>query len=243
MPQPRQVSETFSWLFDPRMPLLFVLGGLLLAIIGNAAYDLLLLWWGTGFWALLGALLLSLLLLVLVVLGIQAVLRARRPAPIILGPEEEAEPRPGLVLFLSKGEGKADELALEFHADHLRHVWFIVTAEVEEKCGRLAQFYRKKGSNVTHLSLNRPQDAGESYDLVQQALAEAGSLGMGPGSLYVDITGCLRPSAVGAAQACLEAGHDIEYVLARYDEEGRVIKETSKVMKVAVLQGGEKTGG
>jgi hypothetical protein len=243
MRQSREMSNTpFVWLFDPRMPFFFVLGGLLLAVMGNAAYDLLLLWLGAGFWAVLGALLGSVVLLALVVLALYAVLHMGQPTPVSLGPEEKAEERRGLVLFLSTGEGKADEEALCFHAD-LKYAWFIITDQVQEegKAGRLISAYRKKGVDVIPLYLKKPSDAGEAYHLVEQALVEAQERDLTPGDLYVDITGCLRPSAVEATKACLEAGYDIEYVLARYDDKtGRVIPGTSQVMEVAVRPAGQK---
>jgi hypothetical protein len=234
------LTDVFASLFDPRIPMLFILGGLLLAVIGNAAYDLLVLWLGEGSCALLIVLSGSLVLLGLVVAGIYAALRMRPPAPVSLGPEEEAEQRRGLILFLSTGEGKADEEALHFHSPTLEYAWFIVTDAVrkEGKADRLISAWRERDVKVRSLALGKPQDAQEAYGLTRQALAEARARGLAPGSLYVDITGCLRPSAVGATKACLEGGHDIEYVLAQY-EKGRVVRGTSRVMEVTVRPTGQ----
>ena len=242
-PPASRPGEVFTLLFDPRMPFLFVLGGLLLAVMGNAVYGLLLLWWGEGFWGILGALLGALALLALVVAGLYAVLRTGRPRPIALGPEEAAEPRRGLVLFLSPGEGKADETALQFHRSVLQRVWLIATAEVAEKAERLAREPHLQEVNVTRLDLQQPRDAGASYRLVRESLRQAAEQGLGPGDLYVDITSCLRPAAVGATLAALESGYEIEYVVAEYDRAGRAIGETSQVMKVRVLPAQPPAGG
>jgi hypothetical protein len=230
----QEMAETFEWLFDPRMPFFFILGGLLFAVMGNSAYDLFILWTGSGPLALLGIFLGSLALLVMAVSGLYAFLRLNRPPPVSLAPEEEAEPRQGLVLFLSKGEGKADEFALNFHFSTLRDAWFIVTDAVQKegKAGRLTVACRERDVRVQILDLEKPRDAREAYRLVRQTLTEARQRGMGPDSLYVDITGCLRPAAVGATLACRDVGYEIEYVLAQYDDQGRVIGETSKAMKV-----------
>jgi hypothetical protein len=230
----RGMTETFASLFDPKVPILFVLGGVLLAVMGNAAYDLLLQGLGSTVWAMLAVFLGAMVLLGLVVIGLYAVLRRERQ-PIELGPEERAEKRQGLVLFLSTGGGKADEEALQFHIPALKRAWLIATDEVREegKVDRLTLACREGGVDVRCLDLTKPRDAGEAHRLVAQALIEAGQGGLAPGSLYVDITGCLRPSAVGAIKACLDAGHDIEYVLARY-EKGQVVPGTSQVMEVTV---------
>jgi len=245
MRRSRGMTDIFARFFDPRMPIFFILGGLLLALMGDSAYGLLVLWWGPSVWALLGVLLGSFVLLGLVVVGIYAVLRVGRLPPVVLGPEEKAKERRGLVLFLSKGEGKADEEALRFHSSTLEYAWFIVTDAVweEGKAHRLIGACRERDVGVKPLNLRRPRDAGESYHLVEQALAEAEEQGLGPGSLYVDITGCLRPAAVGATMACLKARHDIEYVLARYNKDGQVIPETSQVMEVAVRPAGQEVEG
>jgi hypothetical protein len=234
------LTDLFASLFDPKVPILFVLGGLLLAVMGNAAYDFLLLWLGSGWVALLAVFSGSVVLLGLVVIGLYAVL-GKQWSPVVLGPEEAAERRRGLILFLSTGEGKADEEALRHHAPALEYAWLIVTDEVREegKADRLTLACRAQGVDVRPLDLKRPRDAREAHLLVMQALAEAQERGLAPGSLYVDITGCLRPSAVGATKACLEAGYDIEYVLARY-EKGRVVPGTSRVMEVAVRPAGQK---
>jgi hypothetical protein len=222
----------FALLFDPRAPALFLLGALLLAVLGNAAYGLLLLWWGDNLWGMLGAFLGALAALVVVVAGLYALVRARRPAPVDLGAEEEAVPRRGLVLFLSPGEGKADEVALRFHEKMLTWVRLIATAETAEKAARLVQSCRERKQQAEMLYLEQPRDAGESYRLVRRALNEARAAGLGPADLYVDLTGGLRPAAVGATLATLEAGCEIEYVVARYDEEGRVERDSARVMQV-----------
>jgi hypothetical protein len=234
MQRPGGVTDVFALLFDPKAPMLFVVGGVLLAVMGNAAYDLALVWLGCGFSALLIVLLVSLVLLGLVVFALYSVLR-RKKRPVELGPEEAAERRRGLVLFLSKGEGKADEEALKHHLSVLEHVWLIATDEARQgnKVDRLTLACRKQDVAVATLDLAKPQDAGESCRLVRRALRDAEKKGLVPGNLYVDVTGCLRPAAIEATKACLEAGHDLEYVLAKYDANGRVVPGTAQVVRVS----------
>lgn len=230
----QRAGGLFALLFDPSLPPLFLLGAILLAVAGNAAYDLLLRWWGDKLEARLGALLGSLVLLWLVVAGLRAVLRMHRPTPINLSPEEKADPRRGLILYLTPGEGKADEVALNFHLPSLTHLWMVYTSETADKCSRLAEKCQKQGIQPLQLRMEQPRDAGEAYRLVRGALHQAAEAGLGPSELYVDITSCLRPAAIGASLAALESGYEVEYVAAQYDSGGRSIPGTAQVMRVRV---------
>ncbi len=221
-------------LFDVRTPVLFVLGALLLEVVGSATYDLILALLGESWQASLGALLIGLLLLAFVTGAIVAVLGSHRDPLSTLGMEERAHPREGVVVFLSTGSGKADEEALRFHKQGgLRYVWLVASPEVEAegKVERLVAEYRDQGVVVDPRPLTRPRDAGEAYSLIHSVLQDAARQGLGAGQLYVDITGSMRPSAVGATLACYHLGHDLEYVICRYDG-GRCVPGTSEVMEV-----------
>lgn len=231
----RDMSEGFPLLFDPRTPVLFILGGALLSMFGNACYDLMLLWLGEGWLSIVITGLGSLLFLVVVVLAIYLVARTHKQPSIGLGPEEKASQRPGLVLFLSPGSGKADEQALRWHQPLLKHVWLLYTDEVAEddKVERLVADCRQKEVQAYPLRLTNPRDAEEARALVLTALAEAERRGLKREDLYVDITSCLRPSAVGATLACSKTGYDIEYMVSHY-EKGQLVSEKSEAMKIAL---------
>ncbi|MBN1814834.1 MAG: hypothetical protein JXA14_23545 [Anaerolineae bacterium] len=231
----RRVSRAFPLLFNARTPALFILGALLLEIVASAGYDLLRILLGDSWTASLWAMLIALVLLVLVVVGLYLVVASQHSSGGILGKEERASQRPGLVVFLSTGPGKADEEALKFHMDGgLKYAWLVVTHEVEadEKLDRLVTEYRGKDVVVDPRPLANPRDANEAYLVVKNILDDADRRGLDRSKLYVDITGCMRPTAVGATLACAERGHDLEYVVCRYDDRGRCVPGTSEVMEI-----------
>ena len=230
----RRVSRAFPLLFDARTPVLFVLGAVLVDVFASAGYDLLLELLGDDWLASVWAMVIALGLLTLVVLGLYFIAASRHSTGAILGQEEQATQREGLVVFLSTGTGKADEEALKFHAgDGLKYAWLIATPEVEaeDKVTRLAAEYRDKGVVVDPRPLTNPRDANEAYLVVSNILDDAERRGLGPGQLYVDITGSLRPASVGATLACSDQHYDLEYVVCRY-EHGRCVPGTSEVMEV-----------
>lgn len=231
----KRMSRVFPLIFDPRTPVLFLIGLVLTEILGSSTYDVLMYWWGDSIWASFGAMLGSAALLAGVVFVLISVVGRHAEDDGGLGTEKSAEKREGLVVFLSPGRGKADEEALKFHDENLRFIRLIETREVEKegKGQQLVEAYTH-GQIVPRIrQLNNPFDAEEAYHVVSSALDEAAREGLSPGQLYVDITGCPRPAAVGATLACWEKGHDLEYVFAKYDN-GVLVPETSQVMQVAL---------
>lgn len=230
----RNLRNTFVQFFETGSIILFLLGAFALAVSGNAAYDLMVgvtdisrskLW--LAFFAPV---------LVVVGVGVALWLRGRGyPSPSVsLGPEETAEARDGLVLFLSQGKGKADEEALSFHQPKLKQLWLLVTDEVaaERRDQEITDWCESQiGITPYRIPLVQPRDAMACHDAVGYALTMAAQKGLRPHDLYVDITGCLRPSAIGATLACLETGHDIEYVYCTYVD-GKCAPGTSQVMRV-----------
>jgi len=237
----RDMSEGFPLLFDPRTPVLFILGGALLSMFGNACYDLMLLWLGEGWLSIVITGLGSLLLLVVVVLAIYLVARTHKQPSTLIDADERAAQRPGLVLFLSPGPSKAHEEAFQWHQPLLKYVWLLYTSEVEKdknkKLEHLLEECRQKEIQVSSLRIANPRNAEEARKQVLKALEQAEQQGLKQGDLYVDITSCMRPGAVGATLACWQTGYDLEYVTGDYDAEGRLIPGTSEAMRVKLGPG------
>lgn len=217
---PHRLNDLFALFFDPRVPVLFVLGSIVLAIVGNGVYDLLLGWFGTTPQTIGAVTVGAVLVMIFIIVGFQALLRARQMRVETLVPEEqEAIPHPNLVLFVSAAnlEQGNEQHALACHMqDHtLRHCWLIASPEATRNARELK--YRLEDQNVeAHIILiKNGYQARQAYDAVHEAVQQAWGLRT-PGALMVDITAGARPMVVGAVLACREYRLPMEYVLGKY---------------------------
>ncbi len=104
--QHQRYNGLFVLFFDPRVPTLFVLGSIVLAVLGNGVYSLLLAVLGTAP-STIGAIVTgALLILIVVTLGFRALVHifvAKAPPVPAVPTEHKAIPHAGLILFVSEG--------------------------------------------------------------------------------------------------------------------------------------------
>jgi hypothetical protein len=217
---PRRLSDLFALFFDPRVPILFVLGSIVLAIVGNGVYDLLLGWFGSTPQTIGAVTVGSVLVMGFIILGFRALVHARAVRFETLVPEEqEARPHPNLVLFVSAGDlehgNEQHALARHLKEQTLRHCWLIASPEAARNARELK--YRLEDQNVeAHIiPVEDAYHARKAFDAVHEALQQMKGLRV-TGPLMVDITAGARPMAVGAVLACWRHRLPMEYVLGKY---------------------------
>jgi hypothetical protein len=237
----RRPSDLFALFFDPRVPVLFLIGSVVLAILGNGVYDLLTALVGSTPQALVGIVISALLIFVAVTSGFWTLLRRwRMKVTTTVPPEQRAEPHRGLILFVSKGDvAKTSEWpAIENHLVNgtLRHCWLIASPEAEPKARDLEFRLQERNVRPHIIPVANAYQARLAYGAVGEALLQA-YRETDATPMIVDITAGTRPLAAGAVLACRDNGVPMEYMLAQYDDKGRVIEHSpSQAMKVELRE-------
>ena len=221
--RPTHWTDLFALLFDPRVPVTFLIGSVVLSILGNAAYVLLVSFTGESRSVLVAIVFITLLIFLFLTITSWIWLRTRRPGVVEIPPEQQASPCAGLVLLISPPKGTSEEHAISYHLDRqtLRHCWLLASAHARPKAEALALDLSTNGVQSYIVDLSSETQARVVYDAVKQALQQAREVLTLP-SVIVDITGGTKPMTAGAALACLVDGAQMEYMLPIRTPDGHV---------------------
>ncbi len=242
-----RLTDLFALFFDPKVPVLFLVGSIMLAVIGNGVYDLLLQSFGTTLPTVATIVVTATLILIGVTLGFWVLVhRYRVQDEILVPPEQEAQPHTGLILTVGPDPQSAARSIMEWHLKDatLRHCWLMVTPSVEQSQHyKDLRYWLIEQNVVPHvLLITDPEQVDASYTAVKQAIMQARQI-VGDKSIIVDITGGLKPMTAGMVLACRELSTAMQYLKARRDDTGRIIPHTARPMMVEVkrVPPGEET--
>ncbi len=240
----RRATDIFEMITDPRVPVLFLLGSVVLAVLGNAVYDLLMELTAP---ARDNALVLRLELLstgaVIALVGIVASiwlwyrLQRRRLPPDVAPAQLLDAGYAGLILFVSERADAAERAAITYHLEMqtLRQLWLIVTRESREKTLDLIRWLREQPGGdhvqVTQLPLTDAFDLASAYETLIGALALTGQ---DLDHVIVDITGGTKYMSTGAVLACREYGVPMQYVRVPFERGVPVTDAPPRLMKVVL---------
>lgn len=232
------LTDLFALFFDPKVPILFIVGSIMLAVIGNGIYDLVLLWFGESASTITIIVLSATLIFIAITLGFWAIVhRYQVDTDTLVPPEQEAQPHAGLILTVGPDPRAAARSIIEWHLREatLRHCWLIVTPDVQTKQHfKDLRFWLMECNVVPHtLSIADPEQVDASYTAVRQGIAQARKL-LGDAAIIVDITGGLKPMTAGTVLACRDLGIPMQYLKARRDESGHPLPDSSRPMMVEV---------
>ncbi|MEI6776818.1 MAG: hypothetical protein WCK70_07935 [Chloroflexales bacterium] len=238
----RRVSDIFGMITDPGVPFLFLLGTVVLAVLGNGVYDLVMeLTTPTRDDAMVVRLIsvstgaLVALLAVVAAMWLWYRLRRRRVAPDVTPAQLLDTGYAGLVLFVSTREDAAEYAAISHHLKQhtLRQLWMIVSQEARDKASNLTRWLRTQPGNdhvqVTQLPLSDAYDLSSAYDAVVEALTLAGQ---DLDQVIVDITSGTKHMSAGAVLVCRECGVSMQYVRRPYEYGVLVPDAPARLMKV-----------
>lgn len=230
----RRVSELFALFFDPRVPVTFIIGSIVLAILGNAAYALLVLVTGEQPQTLVAIVVAALLIFVFIIFGSWAWLRRQPRRTVTMSEELRARPHAGLVLCVSDPQHARAAIAFHRNGGALRACWLITSPESQARANELAEWARGLGLRITLLPVDDAFASHQSYLAVKDALHQARRT-RDSQPVIVDITGGPKPMTAGAVLACFEHDAPIQYMRTLYEDGRPVISAEPQAMKVEAL--------
>ena len=122
------VKNAFAAFFNPKAIIPFLIGALILAVLGNAVYQLLTNVFGTQTPSVLGIIGIAVVCFALAVTAF--VWQANRPGPVVpLDHLSRRAPRPRRGLIFLFGRAVVCQEAVDAHADTLERLWLICTPE------------------------------------------------------------------------------------------------------------------
>lgn len=241
-------SDVLARFLDSRAPVLFIVGSLALALLGNALYALVLLAFGEQPVTLIGIVIGAALIVPFIAWGVRTLsvaIAQRGRTRLEVPPAERIAPHHGLVLAIGLRPDGPERAILEWHLQQatLRHCWLIVSQDVQQsaKLKDLRQWLLERNVEHQHLAVADPWSLSDSYYAATEALRRARAITQAL-PVAVDITGGTSVMSAGLALAAREQGAALQYYPARYDSGGHVIPDSATApMLVAFVSGGEPT--
>lgn len=226
---------------EPRFPILFLIGSLALAILGNAVYELLTGVFGATPQFLVALIVGAMMIFAFVVVGFQRLLRTIQHRGDKFGglePDQQAPPHAGLILPVSPNRQAADAEIIAWHVRQatLRHCWLLATRQVAEngRLGDLKQSLLDRNVTPHVLLLGDAIRADEIYKKVREAIEQARPV-RNAWPLIADITGGTKAMTAGILLACLDADVPVQYWVGPRDRQGNPLpSEQSVAMKVVM---------
>lgn len=213
-------DDLLNLLFNPQVPLLFVLGSIVLALLGNAVYDLVVALLGASLPTYVGLITVTGLIFVLLSRWFRellAVVARRRPPAVRLPDEERSDPQPALVLLVGLGprERGPEWPVIEWHLQGgvLRHCWLVVSPEGRAHADDLQFQLLERNVRAEVVEIAGANQAASAHAAVVRSVGEALNRAYTVEQVVVDITGGTKPMSAGAALACLERGAIVEYLV------------------------------
>ncbi len=235
------LNDLLRLFLETRFPILFLIGSLALAILGNAVYELLVNAFGATPQFLIALIVSAVMIFAFVVLGFQRLLRAiqrRGRMNGVIGPDEQAPPHAGLILPVSPNPKAADAEIIAWHARRatLRHCWLLATREVvdSERLRDLKQSLLDRNVTPHVLLLGDAIHVDQVYADVREAIEQARPV-RDAWPLIADMTGGTKAMTAGILLACLDADVPVQYWVAPRDRQGNPLpSEQSGAMKVVM---------
>lgn len=233
-----RLGDFLAPFLDSRAPTLFVIASLVLAMLGNALYELVLLMFGAQPITLIGIIVGSALIFPFLVWSIRRVIEgiAGKQQTIEVIPAERIEPHSALVLPVGLRSQGPERAILEWHQSGrvLRDCWLIVSSQVrsdaQSKVSDLTQWLIENNVDVHIIDIADATSLDETFRAAMQALREAhGPVQALP--VVVDITGGTAVMSVGMALAARNWNTPVRYYPAVYNREGNVIINSATAPK------------
>jgi len=225
---------------DPRVPFLFIVGSLALAILGNAVYELLTNSLGAAPAFLVALIIGATAIFLFVAFSFQRLLhvleRRRVVVRNVIAPEQQAEAHAGLILPVGLNPKGPEEDIIAWHqrGGTLRHCWLLASQEAGEKVGALKQKLLEQNVTPYIRIIDDAIQTDQVYAQVRQAIHDARGL-RDAAPLIADITGGTKVMTAGTLLACLDEQVAVHYWSTPRDRKGGpLLSSDGRPMKVVV---------
>lgn len=220
-----KLSTIFSFLFDPRIPLLFIVGVIVMAVAGNAAYSLILKFIRvetvvTYLMILMG----SILVLVIIVIAIKIVLTKFFGQASVGKSEAFKVQRRGIIYTMGM---QTDTIRFSLESQKPVYVGFLCSKASEPFVNELIKTL-SFGEDKYNKKIIDPQDIIEIRVETNLIIDWMFANGLKGSDIVVDVTGGMTTMSVAAFSIADELKIDSQYIKSDFDDKNRPIKNTQR---------------
>jgi hypothetical protein len=219
-----RLTTIFGFLFDPRIPLLFIIGAFVMAVAGNAAYSLILkLIGGESVGNFLRILFGSIIVLLIVIFAIKvAVTKLAQKGSI--GGEAFKVRRKGII-YTAGMQTETIKASLDNQTPSF--IGFLCSRVTEPYVERLLKEIGFDEDKYNKKSID-PQNINEIRVETNLIIDWMFSKGLKSSEIVVDVTGGMTTMSVGAFSLADELKIDTQYIKSEFDDKNRPIKNTQQ---------------
>lgn len=219
------LSQALKIFFSPETIAPFLVGSIVLAILGGAVYDILKNTFGSETPDLIQIAVIALLILILSIMFVgwtiaQRVARLPVHIPFEVRQKQLDRQYQGLILLVSQPE--ACETAIRFHLPVLKRCWLICSSYTFNKAQDLRQRFPKV-CVAQPIVVNDIYDPLEIRDQVDDIYRTRLPKGWKESDVIADYTGMTAHASVGTVLACLKTNRPLQYTPAKVDQQGKII--------------------
>lgn len=222
---PTPLSQSLKIFFNPETIAPFLLGSVVLTILGNTIYDILKNTFGTDTPDLLRTGSIALLILVFAVVLVEWTITQRikqlpHTVPFEVQQKQLERQYKGLILLVSQPE--ACETAIRFHLPTLKRCWLICSPLTLEKAQDLCRRFPKVCLDppIVVNDIYNPLDFRAHVTTIYRTRLPRG---WQESEVIADYTGMTAHASVGTVLACVGTERPLQYTPAKVDSQGRIV--------------------
>ncbi|MBU4320217.1 MAG: hypothetical protein KJ739_03925 [Nitrospinae bacterium] len=225
MGKKHRLSTIFSFFFDPRVPLLFLIGTFVMAVAGNAAFGLILkIVGGESTENYLKIIIGAVIALILIVIAVKLILISI-PQGTIGGGEAFEVQRKGIIYTAGK---QTDTIKLSLDKQQPVHVGFLCSKESEPFVDELIRAMGFDEDKYIKKIVNDPENIVEIRTETKLIIDWMLAKNMQSNDVAIDVTGGKTTMSIGVYSMAEELKIDTQYIKSDFDENNKPIKNTQR---------------
>lgn len=216
----KSLSQAAKVFFNYETLLPFLFGSVCLGVLSNAAYQILVNWWGGSAPVAVGVAIGSVVVLVFTVWSFGRALKALQLEPPDAFVSRHPVPRRGLILMVSRIE--PSRKAIEYHGETLQQCWLLCSTRTLDLARQLIKAFPqiRFPEPVVVNDIQDPLEFRDRVEKIYQNLPD----GWQASEVIADYLGMTAHGSVGMALACVPARRPLQYTPARFDEQLRPVE-------------------